>query len=189
MTTKLLIDLDGVIADTLPHWLEYNRLATGIEARPEDITAWALSDCPVYGNVPDKQILWVPMTKYKFWETVPVMEGAVEFIDTLLSDGIPFNFVTAPANGVSCQAKYDWVATHFPKAKKNLIITSDKASVRGTVLIDDRDKNVVDFFRDNPEAELAFVPKNAYQDKALLATVPAIYTSRVPDWESILSCL
>jgi 5'(3')-deoxyribonucleotidase len=147
-----------------------------------------MADCPVYAGV-DPTVLHKPLKTRAFWDSIAPMPGAVAFLEHLARMGIPYNLVTAPANGTSAGAKYDWVKTHFPDALSKLVITSDKASVRGTVLIDDRDKNVVEFFRDNPEARLAIVPRNPYQDESLLDPFPVVYTSRVPNWNGILRVL
>lgn len=185
---KVLIDMDGVLADTLPLWLEYNQYNTGIKAELSDITHWAMHECPVYAGV-GKAILRDPLDNPNFWADIPPMEGALDFLAALERKGVPYNIVTAPANAISTTGKYDWVKQHCPKALSKLVITNDKASIRGEVLIDDRDKNVVDFFHGNPEARMAIVPANSYQNLDLLKDLPVIITSRVPEWDTILFLL
>lgn len=187
--TKLLIDMDGVLVDTLPAWLRWNYATTGIMAELSDITKWTMHECPVYANVAFKSVLRTPLENPVFWRTLPAMEGALDFMHEVIRRGIPYNIVTAPANDISTSAKYEWVERQLPEALKHLVITNDKASIRGNVLIDDRDKNVVDFFMGNPEAELAFVPENAYLNKDMLDEFGVVYTSRVPNWDLILRAL
>ena len=187
--TKLLIDMDGVLVDTLPAWLRWNYATTGIMAELSDITKWTMHECPVYANVAFKSVLRTPLENPVFWRTLPPMEGALDFMHEVIRRGIPYNIVTAPANDISTSAKYEWVERQLPEALKHLVITNDKASIRGNVLIDDRDKNVVDFFMGNPEAELAFVPVNAYLNKDMLDEFGVVFTPRVPNWDLILRSL
>lgn len=185
---KVLIDMDGVLADTLPLWLEYNQYNTGIKAELSDITHWAMHECPVYAGV-GKDILRGPLSNPNFWADIPPMAGALDFLSALEDRSVPYNIVTAPANSISTTGKYDWVKRHFPKALSKLVITNDKASIRGHVLIDDRDENVVDFFEGNPEAQFAIVPANPYQRLSLLENLPVFLTEREPDWATILFLL
>jgi len=76
-----------------------------------------------------------------FFRNLPAMDGGVNALKTMLARGYEVLICTAPqAKSRFCaQEKWEWVREHLGEDwLRRLIITVDKTSVRGDVLIDDK---------------------------------------------------
>jgi len=124
MSKKVVyIDMDGVLVD-LVGWVESNYL-------PEYIESTGI------GTIVDNNAM-------AFYDPDPI-EGAVEAFNKLAKDPRfdVYLLSTAPwANPESWKAKRIWAQEHLgPGVIKRLILTHNKALLKGDILIDDRDKN------------------------------------------------
>lgn len=143
MTTqkiKLLLDLDGVLASFDGR---YNELCTslGIEVTPlEDRSKRYYSD-HVEGKK-DRSKLKKIVLDDGWFRNLPVIDGAQEGVEELLSRGIQINLCSKPLMGsYSCPSeKYAWVKEHFPMLESKLFLAPDKSEVRGDFLLDDAPK-------------------------------------------------
>jgi 5'(3')-deoxyribonucleotidase len=132
-----LLDVDGVVADFLPHvlhWLHSDVLL-------EEITSWKFFDhLPECEADHARAILCRP----EFWSSMPEVAGAREGVREL-ARGYEIVWVTSP--WLPCPMWSDvrrvWLANHFNADPEDVIITSRKDVVRGDIYIDDSYDNVV----------------------------------------------
>jgi 5'-nucleotidase len=76
-----------------------------------------------------------------FYRNLPVMQGAAEAVVELLQKGIDVFICTSPLSQYqNCVLeKYEWVEEHLgTEFTKRVILTRDKALVRGDILVDDK---------------------------------------------------
>lgn len=137
----ILVDLDGVVADWGKDYDEaldrYMERASYIP-RIKDQPAWDLRS-----GRSDSEIAIIDeiMTEPYFYEDLPLVKGAQAGIAFLVSQGHKVTFVSSPYldNPTCASDKLDWVRRHFGRQMATeTILTGDKTSVRGDILIDDR---------------------------------------------------
>lgn len=81
--------------------------------------------------------------KKGFFYNLPVMPGAIEFVEKLLkSDKFDLHVLTQPVSGSShsYRDKVIWVKKYFPQLVNKITMTQDKTMLRGEILIDDNPK-------------------------------------------------
>lgn len=190
-TTTLLLDMDGVLVDFLPHWLNHIEFR-GIKVKSEDCTDFNLSkvrDSFKEEGLSMKEINDILYSCFKepsFWKTIPIMPGAKDFIRELkyLEDTHFFEFyiVTSPSGSVSAAEKIDYIQRIFGDVKT--IITKHKHMIRGDFLVDDHPKNCLEWLERNP-GSTAFCPDTPYRGKINSPNV--ILTPKIQDsWDTIL---
>lgn len=137
----ILVDLDGVVADWGKAYDEAldtgGRYARDIP-RTKDQPAWDLR-----AGRSDSEIAIIDeiMTAPYFYENLPLVKGAQAGIAFLVNQGHRVTFVSSPYldNPTCASDKLDWVRRHFGRQMATeTILTGDKTSVRGDILIDDR---------------------------------------------------
>lgn len=80
------------------------------------------------------------MTEAEGWfRELPVVEGAIEGIREIIATGVDVWVCTKPmaANPHCADEKRAWIAEHIPELRSKVIITPNKAMIRGDVLLDD----------------------------------------------------
>jgi len=97
-----------------------------------------------------------------FYRNLKVMPGAHEAVAKLLASPLLEVYIgSKPTTGnlYSTVEKYQWVAMHFPRLLKRIVLTCDKTLLRGDYLVDDDYErwegkfvgNFIRFNRDRPE--------------------------------------
>lgn len=137
----ILVDMDDTIEDLLGAWTTYLTETTGVCVKPEDIREWDMSNA--YPSLTSEQI-YSPLLNSRFWSAVRPKDGAVEYLQRLISDGHYVYIVTAsyyktvPLKIESVLHKY------FPfVSDRTVIVASLKQMIKGDVLIDDNPGNLV----------------------------------------------
>jgi len=133
----VLLDMDGVLVD----WDRGFAEAWGGRS-PIDRSDYAMEKC-----VPPerKEEARAVFHAEGFFENLPPMPGAVDAVKRMAAQGYHVLFCTSPVlTSRYCPSeKFAWVRKHFgPGWVSRIIITSDKTTVRGDVLIDDKPKIV-----------------------------------------------
>lgn len=75
-----------------------------------------------------------------FFRQLPVMDGAKEAIEILLSEPEVQLFIATKISTKNLHAateKLQWLEEHFPELVKNVFIACDKTKLKGDLLIDD----------------------------------------------------
>ena len=131
---SLLIDMDGVIADTMGGLFDYMEYHHAHSMAHEDVVDYWFS------GLPREKILNAMRTK-GFFRNLDVITGAVRSINRLRNEYNGNVYIcSAPMEGsVGCETdKRDWLSQHFDEEfAREAIITTNKASVPGRVIIED----------------------------------------------------
>lgn len=102
-----------------------------------------LADFDSSPNIPltDKHIYNHPeIFKEGFFKELPLMPGAIDFIQNLLKEDFwDIRILTKPVynSPISYLEKAEWINLYFPELYKKITMTQDKLIVKGHVLIDD----------------------------------------------------
>ena len=119
-----------------------------------------------------------------FFLSLPPMAGAVEAVKDMAARGYRVFFCTSPVvtSNHCAGEKFEWVRQHFgTEWVSRIILTSDKTTVRGDVLIDDKPK--ISGTQHPTWVQLMFdAPYN-------LGESPHARISRWGDWEAALTTL
>lgn len=135
----ILVDLDGIIADSIPHWLDAIHKKFGVKAELKDITQWNLTDCPPLDKLQRQKILDL-INQKGFVASIPPMPGALENLKKLHDDGHQIYIVTARTGDVSIPETFAWVRKHLPwfDVEKRLCFLYDKFRFKADIVIDDK---------------------------------------------------
>lgn len=136
---KILIDLDGVIADFEKAFYEewYNRHPDKTIVLPEERTKFYIRDeHPEVAHL-IREIYNMP----GFFLSFPVIPGSIEALKEMLNRGHEVFICSSPSseNDNCIPEKIRWIKEHLGNDFiRRIIITKDKTLVKGDVLIDDR---------------------------------------------------
>ncbi len=185
---KLGIDVDGVLADTVPSVLERMEEKYGPhDDTKEDVTEWGHSV-----NVDGKDILLGPEIVEgheveRHLKSIEPKRGAKDGLRTLRERGYEVIIVTnRPSNDDTVEWTKGWLDENgLPYDEFHSTADTTKTAVGVDVLIDDHDRNVVEFLEDGRPAVLFDQPWN---------TVPDVDGARdrmevVGDWEEAVEAL
>jgi len=135
----LAIDMDEVVADCLPRFLEWYKRDTGIILTEEEVhgkEAWQAVR-PEHVDMACNYVL-----QKGFFRDLPVIKDSQEVIKELqikydiffASAAMPFKY--------SLEEKHDWLEEHFPFVPhSNWVLCGAKYIINADYLIDDRAKN------------------------------------------------
>lgn len=182
---RILVDLDGIVTDTLPSWLKRIHETTGVLARPENITKWNLNENPPLDTVPFPQ-LFGPLNEKDFNVNLPQMADASHYLHQLHKAGHDISIVTA-RYGTNCMPEtLDWLKAMMPwlRTDKKLWFIADKHRVTGDVLIDDKAENLIEYRKEHPNAHLVTIDY-PYNQHAPVGT--HVVQKNGYEWEAIES--
>jgi len=168
---RLIVDMDGVLADVYEQLLNYEKSETGIRQSLENL----------YGK--PEHIAFKNMSKYVlskgFFRNAPVIDGSIQALYRLNEHYELFIVSAATEFPQSMEEKYDWLGEHFPFISwQQMVFCGLKSVVRGDIMIDDHYKNLDNF-----------------QGRTILFTQPHNYGldnkthTRVFSWQEILDLL
>lgn len=172
------LDMDGVIADFVgaihkAHGREYCYSDPSVRGRFEIEEIWGISTNEFWST-----------DSYEFWDGVqptPEAEGIVSLVsDRFGVDNVAI--LTAPSDGPGCvPGKRAWMRRYFPQFHKRMIFCAAGAKAflagDGRYLIDDRDKNIVDFQKSGGSAIL--VPRHWNTEHAIADQVVGTLAVRI----------
>jgi 5'(3')-deoxyribonucleotidase len=152
---RILVDLDGIVVDTLPSWLKRVHETTGILAKPADITKWNLIDNPPLDQLQLQQLLDI-LNEKDFNINLPQMSDASHYLHQLHNAGHDISIVTA-RSGTHCMPEtLTWLKKMMPwlDVEKKVWFCYDKQRITGDVLIDDKAETLIKYKEAHPEAHL-----------------------------------
>lgn len=157
----ICVDMDEVIADALSeHLVRYNRDFPGPGASA--LTREALRGRGLWNAVPAERqhVLEQYMLSEDFFAVLPVMPEAQRVLERLQSRYDVFIATAAMEVPTSFNAKYKWLADHFPFIPASRIVfCGDKSILNGDFLIDDNPRQLHRF---RGEGILYSSPANAF---------------------------
>ncbi len=137
---KILIDMDDVLEQLVPAWVEYMNVHYGTNTKPEDVCDWNMT--LAFPTVSPDIVYKAPLHD-DFWDDVKPMPGADEALKKLIAEGHEIYVVTA-SYYQTLPVKMDNVLFKwFPYLKwEQVIISSNKQIIAGDILIDDGPHNL-----------------------------------------------
>ena len=177
----ILIDVDDVVADLMPSWLEQYNNEYNDNLTPDKITTWDISSLVV----PDaKNRIYEIINNHRFYYSVQPVVGALEGILSLRKSGHRVIFVTSAMVGHAGD-KLRWLQHNrfLDPGKINdddYIEVADKTLVKGDIIIDDRVKNVLGYVKTGGCAILFSRPWNS----ELAADDECLF--RAADWNEVV---
>jgi 5'(3')-deoxyribonucleotidase len=158
---RIIMDVDGVAADFVGHLLKHV---------DNPITQDEITDFDLFKFLPSKKVAYAHevLQDKKFWQTLPVLPGAKEFVAEATRRGCAVFWATSPwLPCVGWEAyRREWLARHFKAHAKTVLIGESKHIIAGDVFIDDKYANVRDWAAYNPNGKAFLVdrPWNAKYD-------------------------
>jgi 5'(3')-deoxyribonucleotidase len=110
---EILIDMDGIVTDTLPAWLDRIHQQTGVRAYQPDITKWNLNENPALKSV-KPQVMWDILDEPGFTFDLKPMPDAVYNLHELHEEGHNLSIVTARYGKHCIPETIEWIAHHMP---------------------------------------------------------------------------
>lgn len=167
---KILVDMDGILTDTLPVWLDRIHYHTGVRAYAQDINKWNLHENPVLAQLKPNQIFDV-LNEKDFTLGIPQMPHAIRNLKLLQEDGHDVSIVTARYGDQCMPETIQWLSKMMPwfDAGKKAWFCYDKHRVIGDVLIDDKAETLIKYRQEHPKAKLITIDY-AYNQHAPLDT-------------------
>ncbi len=145
---QINMDVDGVVADTIPYLFSLLKSEGLFDLKPIDDPHWRTWD--VLGNLSPqaKKATLDYWANEQFWLNLPVVPFAQEKIDLMRIAGHHINWITAPWK--SCrswfEARREWLHKHFKHPdqdlEKDYHATGNKTPVWADVYIDDKPASV-----------------------------------------------
>ncbi len=142
---SIAVDMDGVLADTETHFIQYYEAESG-----NKVDRNTLLGVPESLAFPDKTAVRRYVHTPGFFRSLPVINGSVFAIKTLMQDFDIFIASAAMEFPLSLYEKKQWLEEHFPFISwKNIIFCGDKSIIKTDYMIDDHLKNL-DYFTGIP---------------------------------------
>lgn len=146
MNLTIYIDMDETIVNLVDPWLEIigTKLGDGSNFTREDINVYDVDKV----IPPPRSSIYEPFHCPGFWEKLPPLPGAVEFVRELHNYGHDVYIASTPFRSDNCAwEKRLWIEEHLPflDPEHNLILIRYKHLLRGHVIIDDKPKAIYRF--------------------------------------------
>ena len=135
---RIVLDADGVLADTMTKVLTLYNQEYGETVSLSDVHSWHLNQVEKPGT---------SMRKYfnqpGFFRDLEPLPGAREAVREMAADGHDLFVATiSPPNGL--QDKFQWIREHFPEIPpKNILLVGRKDLISCTILLDDHHENLI----------------------------------------------
>lgn len=144
---RVLLDVDGVLADFVGAWLSIVNSVTGQQFTKEDVDDWSILESFEKRGVKDiariKKICNAATGMEGFCADLAVLDGAQEAVRQLQSMADVF-IVTSPWHSKQWTYERDqWVKNHFGIKRDHVVHTSAKYLISGDFLVDDKIENIL----------------------------------------------
>jgi 5'-nucleotidase len=137
---RILIDMDEVIADVYPKFLDIFEREFGRRPAPDEFYGKKIYDLPDAARIRDY------LHEPGFFRDLPLMPDCCEVIRELSEHYEIFINSAAMEFRHSLSDKYDWLQEHFSFIPwRNVIFCGDKRALKGDFMIDDHVKNLRHF--------------------------------------------
>ena len=141
----IAVDMDGVLADTESHFIDYYQKEFG-----EKIERKSILGKPESLAFPDPTAVRRYVHEAGFFRTLPLIKGGQYAIKKLMEDFDVYIVSAAMEFPLSLYEKKQWLEEHFPFIPwKNIVFCGDKSIIKTNYMIDDHIKNL-DFFSGIP---------------------------------------
>jgi len=168
---RVLVDMDGVLADVYAQMFKLEFEETGIRPTEQEINGRLEGDAfPSFHKI---------VRSKGFFRNAPVMEGSVEGLRYLNEKYNVVIVSSATEFPDSMGEKYYWLTEHFPFISwRQMIFCGSKEGICGDIMIDDHIKNLSHF---EGRRILFTQPQNVFvEDESM---------ERVGSWKEIVGML
>lgn len=139
----IIIDMDDVLADASARILEVFNELNGTQV---DKGFFNERDFYQFINLNGHKSYRPQLFEPGFFRNLTVMPDAQEVVKELSEKHKVYIVSAATEFPNSLKEKYDWMAEYFPFISwKNFMLCGDKSIVKGDVMIDDHEKNLLTF--------------------------------------------
>lgn len=150
MRPRILLDVDGVLADFVTAFLAVVRFQLGRDHVPEDVTQFNLASSLGLSKLEFDQCAEI-VSASGFCRTLSVYPGATDGVAALHRIADVY-IVTSPwnSNRTWTYDREQWLAEHFGIPHSRVVHTSAKHLVRGDVLVDDKTETLHTWQAEHP---------------------------------------
>jgi 5'(3')-deoxyribonucleotidase len=176
---RILLDVDGVVANFVGRYLQVVKDVTGRDYGDEDVVEWNIATALGLSEQEQDRVHEVVATPGFCFE-LSVYPGAVAAVRRLAGRH-SIVWVTTPSehNPTWRQDRERWLAEHFGGLGRSLVQTNDKQLVDGDLLVDDRPENCAAWARAHPSG-LAVLWSRPWNVSATPAGI-----SRAASWDEL----
>lgn len=145
---RVLLDVDGVLADFVGPALSLVEEATGRKYTREDVTAFDFAASLGLSLAEAALVKKAISYRANWWSTLPVIDGAIDGVERLRSVSDVY-VLTSPWN--SCPTwlheREGWLKKHFGIPHSHILVGSAKHLVAGDMLVDDKTETLREWSR------------------------------------------
>ncbi len=142
MSSRIIIDMDEVIADPMGDMIQWYKKTHGRDVDKNKMIGSWLKGFPEG----DQPIIWERLQSPGFFRHLTVIEDSVDTLRRLNEKYEVFIVSAAMEFPNSLKDKYDWLMEHFPFFTwKQIALTGSKDLICGDFMIDDHVKNLQGF--------------------------------------------
>ena len=139
---RIAIDMDEVIADTLPKLLQKIHEICGVHIVPDDLPGRTLGELHPHLNKEIDSIVRDP----SFFRDLTPKSGSVQALQLLSTHYELFITTSAMEVPSSFTAKYEWLREYFPFiSEMNYVFCGNKSIIHADFLIDDNVRHFENF--------------------------------------------
>ena len=135
---KILIDMDGIVADLLGKWLRVYNEEHGTDLHRDHVHVFDMNEA-----FPGHSKLVSIIFRDGFFDDLEVIPGSQEGVEKLREAGHTIRFATSVCSEDSARAKLVWLKKHFDVSSKHVHLCEEKWEISGHVLIDDKPETIV----------------------------------------------
>lgn len=141
MSKTILIDLDDTLENLSESWIQRANEVFGKSVSISDVFSWDPSE---YFDVSHDE-MYALLDDYSLYDTIIPLPGAVETLHKLLDEGHRVYIVTSTPYNVIKPKTEKIILRYFGfVGMEHVIITSNKAIIKGDIMIDDAPHNLKD---------------------------------------------
>jgi len=144
----LLIDMDCILVNMLPYWLDIYNEMSGENISSKDITEYEIRNFVKEPDLFDKIL-----HEEGFFTNMKPMPGAVKYMRKLIEEGFDIVILTQPPrkSAYAVKEKTDWLGKYFPEYDPaNIVFCHRKELIDGDILFDDKPAHLVDWKKYHP---------------------------------------
>jgi 5'(3')-deoxyribonucleotidase len=183
---KIGFDMDGILVDLTPHWLQCIAEDYGVHVRMSEIDQWSLHKCGELQSLGAKTV-YDYLHRPGFFRYAPPIAPALEVFKRMAKEHDVF-IISSPSSAISAKEKVEWLAEHLPDVKMpNICLFPTKTMVKLDVLIDDHPETVVQYRAEWPDSLVLGIEYEYNKHVPTTGALQIFSCFRKPDvaWEKI----
>lgn len=182
----ILCDMDGILVDLTPYWLDCIARDTGVRVFPDEINQWSIHKCGALTQLRPDQVYGY-LHQPGFFRNAPALPGAVEGLKALHDLGHDVFICSSPSSPESAKEKLEWLADKAPWLKpEKVFLANKKTMVKGDVLIDDHPDTLTEYPKHWPGAFVLGIEYPYNRQLRGTRVLCSDYADTVKAWNEIL---